>query len=84
MIFLPRTTPRIYVSSILALNINSPEHTGDWHSSMYWDHLENSKIDLWIFGDGLNFNTNHLQNIMKFVGTQFHDNVDVYNFFQEY
>ena len=60
MIFLPRTTPRIYVSSILALNINSPEHTGDWHSSMYWEHPENSKIDLWIFGDGQKFNTNHL------------------------
>lgn len=29
MIDLPRTTPHIYVSSILALNISSPEHTGD-------------------------------------------------------
>lgn len=54
MNFLPRTTPRIYVSSILALNINSTEHIGNWHSSMYWDHHENS------IGDGQKLNTNHL------------------------
>ena len=48
MLNLPRTTPQTYVSSILALNINSPEHTGDWHSSVYWDHPENGKLDLWI------------------------------------
>lgn len=60
MIYIPRTTPRIYVSSILALNIYSPDHTGDWHSSMYWEHPENNKLDLWIFGDDQKFNTNHL------------------------
>lgn len=48
MLNLPRTTPQTYVSSILALNINSLEHTGDWHSSVYWDHQENGKLDLWI------------------------------------
>lgn len=60
MIDLPRTTPHIYVSSILALNISSPEHTGDWHSSVYWEHPENCKLDLWIFGEGQKFNTNGL------------------------
>lgn len=60
MIDLPRTTPHIYVSSILALNISSPEHTGDWHSSVYWEHPENCKLDLWIFGEGQKFNTNAL------------------------
>ncbi len=44
----------VMVKALLALNINSPEHIGDWHSSMYWDHHENS------IGDGQKLNTNHL------------------------
>ncbi len=61
MIYIPKTSPKVYVSSILALNILSPDGTGDWHSSMYWGHPErNNKIDLWIFGEGQKFNTNYL------------------------
>ncbi len=60
MIYVPKTSQSTYISSILALNVISPEYTGDWHSCSYWDHPERSKIDLWIFGDGQKFNTNCL------------------------
>ncbi len=60
MIYLPKTSPQVYVSSILALNIPSPDNTGDWHPDI-WECIENNeKISLWIFGEGQKFDTNIL------------------------
>lgn len=33
MLYIPPTNPDYYVSSIVALNVISPENTGDWHSA---------------------------------------------------
>ena len=33
MLYIPQTHPKRYVSSIVALNVHSPNGTGDWHSA---------------------------------------------------
>ena len=38
MLYIPPTSKDIYVSSKVALNIHSPDDTGDWHSSGYLDN----------------------------------------------
>jgi hypothetical protein len=82
MLKLSKTTPYIYVSSILALNIISPEHTGDWHSSVYWEHPEYSKLDLWIFGEGQKFNTNYFLGELGIIdGTE---RLNQMGYYQEY
>lgn len=70
MITIPVTTPRNYLSTIVALNIRSPESTGDWHSS---STFSNDKLPLenYFFGDNQPKNTNHLLDDMGVIdGTE--------------
>lgn len=57
MLFIPPTTPDRYVSSIVALNIISPNGTGDWHSaaSLKTDAFSE---DFYIYGERQKRNTN--------------------------
>ncbi|KNE13076.1 hypothetical protein ACM29_03950 [Helicobacter pylori] len=59
MLYIPPTSKEVYVSSIVALNIHSPQGTGDWHSSRA---LMSNTIDLcyYIYGKDQERNTNHL------------------------
>ncbi|WP_104759395.1 hypothetical protein [Helicobacter bizzozeronii] len=59
MLYIPPTSKEVYVSSIVALNIYSPEMTGDWHSARAL--MENAfPMDIYIYGEGQKYNTNHL------------------------
>lgn len=59
MIQIPKTSPQNYLSALVALNIHSPEDTGDWHScSTLGD--KNYPLKHYLFGDGQPCNTNHL------------------------
>ncbi|CAM5211160.1 hypothetical protein OURE66S_02699 [Oligella ureolytica] len=50
MLKIPSTSPMQYISSIVALNIHSPEGTGDWHSASSLS--ENAfPLDLYFYGD---------------------------------
>lgn len=59
MIQVPKTSPKNYLSALVALNIHSPDDTGDWHSrSTLGD--DNYPLKYYFFGDGQPSNTNHL------------------------
>lgn len=60
MLYIPPTSKDIYVSSKVALNIHSPDDTGDWHSSVYLDNDRDDRQELFIFGTGQRYNTNSL------------------------
>ncbi|GAA8915021.1 hypothetical protein HpEKA44_03830 [Helicobacter pylori] len=51
MLYIPPTSKEVYVSSIVALNIHSPQGTGDWHSS--YALMENAfdDIGVYIYGE---------------------------------
>ena len=59
MLYIPETSPDCYVSSIVALNIHSPNGTGDWHSAAA---LNDNAFPLafYLYGKGQVKNTNHL------------------------
>lgn len=59
MLHIPETSPDCYISSIVALNIHSPNGTGDWHSAAA---LNNNAYpqDFYIYGKNQKRNTNHL------------------------
>ena len=59
MLYIPETSPDCYVSSIVTLNIHSPNGTGDWHSAAA---LNNNAYpqDFYIYGKNQKRNTNHL------------------------
>lgn len=59
MLYLPPTSPKCYVSSIVALNIHSPNGTGDWHSAAAL-HDNAFPQERYIYGEGQKRNTNHL------------------------
>jgi hypothetical protein len=59
MLYIPQTHPERYVSSIVALNVHSPNGTGDWHSAAALN--ENAyPQDFYIYGENQKRNTNHL------------------------
>lgn len=59
MLKIPITNPRQYISSIVALNIQSPNGTGDWHSAASLS--ENAfPVDFYLYGDKQKNNTNLL------------------------
>ncbi|WP_163555668.1 hypothetical protein [Helicobacter suis] len=59
MLYIPPTSKEVYVSGIVALNIYSPELTGDWHSSS--SLRENAfPMDIYIYGKDQKYNTNYL------------------------
>ena len=59
MLHIPETSPDCYISSIVPLNIHSPNGTGDWHSAAA---LNNNAYpqDFYIYGKNQKRNTNHL------------------------
>ena len=59
MIHIPKTRPDCYVSAIVALNIHSPNGTGDWHSAQTLGG-QNYPEKFYIFGKNQERNTNHL------------------------
>lgn len=70
MLYIPLTNPDCYISSIVALNIISPENTGDWHSSAALS--ENAyPLDFYLYGIDQPRNTHHLLGRMGIIdGTQ--------------
>ena len=59
MLHIPKTNQEHYVSSIVALNIYSPNDTGDWHSSAALS--DNAFLpSFYIYGHGQEHNTHHL------------------------
>ena len=59
MLKIPSTSPMQYISSIVALNIHSPEGTGDWHSASSLS--ENAfPLDFYFYGEEQKNNTNSL------------------------
>lgn len=59
MLHIPRTNQEYYVNSIVALNIHSPNDTGDWHSAATLDDNTYPQ-ELYIYGNGQKYNTHHL------------------------
>jgi hypothetical protein len=59
MLYIPKTSPTCYVSGIVALNIRSPNGTGDWHSAAALNS-DTYPSDLYIYGDGQKYSTLHL------------------------
>ena len=59
MLRIPKTTPNCYVGGIVALNIRSPNGTGDWHSAAALNS-DTYPSDLYIYGDGQKYSTLHL------------------------
>lgn len=59
---LPETHIQCYISGIPALNIISPEGTGDWHSSSALAAIHGGHYPTknYLFGDGQYYSTNHL------------------------
>ena len=51
MLYIPKTSPTCYVSSIVALNIYSPNGTGDWHSAATLNDDAYPSTDLYIYGN---------------------------------
>lgn len=60
MLYIPKTSPNCYVSSIVALNIYSPNGTGDWHSAATLNDDAYPSTDLYIYGSGEKYSTLHL------------------------
>lgn len=59
MLHIPPTEPDRYVSSIVALNVHSPNGTGDWHSAKALsDRAYPEKF--YIYGENQERNTHHL------------------------
>ncbi|WP_104744528.1 hypothetical protein [Helicobacter acinonychis] len=60
MLYIPPTSKEVYVSSIVALNIHSPQGTGDWHSC--YALMDNAFDDMgvYIYGEKQTHNTNGL------------------------
>ncbi len=59
MIYIPKTSLETYVSGIVALNILSPDDTGDWHSGSIL-HANPTSCERYIYGLGQPRNTNYL------------------------
>ena len=59
MLLIPQTTPNNYISSIVALNIHSPNDTGDWHSTASLRD-DTFPLSFYFYGDKQENNTNHL------------------------
>ncbi|OOH87235.1 hypothetical protein BMT54_10155 [Pasteurellaceae bacterium 15-036681] len=59
MLFIPPTRNDNYVSSIVALNIHSPNGTGDWHSAAALSQNAYPQ-DFYMYGKGHKRNTHHL------------------------
>lgn len=59
MLYIPQTHPERYVSSIVALNVHSPNGTGDWHSAAALNDDAYPK-DFYLYGESQKRNTNHL------------------------
>jgi hypothetical protein len=60
MLYIPPTSPDCYVSAIVALNIHSPNYTGDWHSAASLNDDAYPSTDFYIFGNGQKYSTLHL------------------------
>lgn len=60
MLYISKTSPSCYVSSIVALNIHSPNGTGDWHSVATLNDDAYPSTDLYIYGDDQKYSTLHL------------------------
>ena len=70
MLYIPQTHPERYVSSIVALNVHSPNGTGDWHSAAALND-DAYPQDFYIYGESQKRNTNHLLgNLGVIDGTQ--------------
>lgn len=70
MLYIPPTSPDCYISSIVALNIISPEATGDWHSAFALSD-NGHPLELYLYGKNQPRNTNHLLGRMGIIdGTQ--------------
>ena len=59
MLYIPQTHPKRYVSSIVALNVHSPNGTGDWHIAAALND-DAYPQDFYIYGENQKRNTNHL------------------------
>lgn len=59
MLMIPPTKPNHYVSSIVALNVHSPQGTGDWHSAAALND-DAYPQDFYIYGNHQKRNTHHL------------------------
>ncbi|WP_159991063.1 hypothetical protein [Pelistega ratti] len=59
MLYIPQTQPNYYVSSIVALNVHSPNGTGDWHSAAALNDNAYPQ-DFYIYGKGQKRSTHHL------------------------
>ena len=59
MLYIPQTHSKRYVSSIVALNVHSPNGTGDWHSAAALND-DAYPQDFYIYGENQKRNTNHL------------------------
>ena len=59
MLRIPKTSPNCYVSGIIALNIRSPNGTGDWHSAAALNS-DTYPADLYIYGNGQKYSTLHI------------------------
>ena len=59
MLYIPKTSPNCYVSGIIALNIHSPNGTGDWHSAIALNS-DTYPADLYVYGKGQKYSTLHL------------------------
>lgn len=59
MLYIPQTHPNRYVSSIVALNVHSPNGTGDWHSAAALND-DAYPQDFYIYGENQKRNTQHL------------------------
>ena len=59
MLLIPPTQINRYVSSLVALNIHSPNGTGDWHSAAALND-DAYPQDFYIYGFGQKRNTHHL------------------------
>ncbi|HHK5571278.1 TPA: hypothetical protein ACQUH5_002133 [Neisseria lactamica] len=59
MLHIPPTEPDRYVSSIVALNVHSPNGTGDWHSAAALND-DAYPQDFYIYGKDQTRSTSHL------------------------
>lgn len=59
MLYIPQTNQECYVSSLVALNIYSPNYTGDWHTTASLGDNAYPQ-SFYIYGNGQEHNTHHL------------------------
>ncbi|MGX2949201.1 hypothetical protein [Frederiksenia canicola] len=59
MLYIPPTNPDYYVSSIVALNVISPENTGDWHSAAALSS-DAYPPEFYLYGENQPKSTHHL------------------------